>query len=64
MRAVCMSGEPLFTSSMLSIGVALIVFMLLLLQLATCRNDTSPKLSCQKFGALYLHGVSLAASQS
>lgn len=64
MRGLCMSREPLFASSMLNIGVELIIFMLLLLQLATCRNDTSPKHSCQKFWALYLHGVSLAASQS
>lgn len=64
MRGLCMPGEPLFTSSMLSIGVELIIFMLLLLQLATCRNDTSPKHSCQKFWALYLHSLTLAASHS
>lgn len=63
-RGLCMPGEPLFTSSMLSIGVELIIFMLLLLQLATCRNDTSPKHSCQKFWALYLHSLTLAASHS
>lgn len=64
MRGLCMPGEPFFTWSTLSIGVELIIFMLLLLQLATCRNDTSPKHSCQKFWTLYLHGASLAASHS
>lgn len=53
MRGMCMPGEPLFTSPMLNSAVELLIFMLLLLQLATCRNDTSPKHSCQKFWALY-----------
>lgn len=52
------AAEPLVTSS-----IQLIIFMLFLLQLATCRNDTYPKRSCQKFWALHLHGLSLTACQ-
>ena len=44
-------GQPL----MRSIGVEVIISMLLLLQLATCRNDTFPKQSCQNFWTLYLN---------
>lgn len=47
---VGVTAKPL----MQSIGVELLISMLLLLHLATCRNDTFPKQSCQNFWTLYL----------